>query len=330
MRNVIYKLFACCIPVKGHTRSIICDLQRIEYDFIPNALYEILTKHENQSIDQIKNQYDSEHWETIDEYFQFLINKEYVFECAETDVEKFPPIQLNWQSPSRITNVIIDLDTHTDIDFNNLVDQLNFLGCDALQIRCFKKVNLAFLNKVLIHFSISRLRHIDIYVKYDEATDYSQLLLDHPRISFITIHSSPYTKTDKSCIYYIIDEIATSAHCGIINPDFFYPHIKMFTEAFNFNSCLNAKISIDEDGNIKNCPAMQTNYGNIKNTSLSSVVSDSSFRELWNITKDKIMICQDCEFRYICTDCRAFIEDQNDILSKPAKCKYDPYTATWL
>ena len=43
----------------------------------------------------------------------------------------------------------------------------------------------------------------------------------------------------------------------------------------------------------------------------------------------KIHVCKDCEFRYICTDCRAYIEDPNDILSKPLKCGYNPYTAEW-
>jgi len=40
-------------------------------------------------------------------------------------------------------------------------------------------------------------------------------------------------------------------------------------------------------------------------------------------------VCQDCEFRHICTDCRAFIKDSNNIYSQPAKCGYNPYIAKW-
>ena len=29
------------------------------------------------------------------------------------------------------------------------------------------------------------------------------------------------------------------------------------------------------------------------------------------------------------TDCRAYIQDKNNIYSKPAKCNYDPYNAEW-
>lgn len=44
---------------------------------------------------------------------------------------------------------------------------------------------------------------------------------------------------------------------------------------------------------------------------------------------DQIHICKDCEFRHICTDCRAYIEDPDDIYSKPLKCGYNPYTGEW-
>ena len=44
---------------------------------------------------------------------------------------------------------------------------------------------------------------------------------------------------------------------------------------------------------------------------------------------DKIIVCKDCEFRYICTDCRIFIKDNNNIYSQPLHCNYNPYIAKW-
>ena len=35
------------------------------------------------------------------------------------------------------------------------------------------------------------------------------------------------------------------------------------------------------------------------------------------------------EFRFICTDCRAYLENPNDILSKPLKGGFDAYTNEW-
>ncbi|HEY4572343.1 MAG TPA: hypothetical protein VIJ26_00200 [Thermoanaerobaculia bacterium] len=43
-REPVFQLFACCLPVKGARRSLLCDVQRQAFQFIPNGLYEILTE----------------------------------------------------------------------------------------------------------------------------------------------------------------------------------------------------------------------------------------------------------------------------------------------
>ena len=78
---------------------------------------------------------------------------------------------------------------------------------------------------------------------------------------------------------------------------------------------------------------MPQSFGNIKDTTLEEALNHPEFKKYWNITKDQIEVCKDCEFRHICTDCRAYTERthfQEDIdLSKPLKCGYNPYTNEW-
>ena len=74
---------------------------------------------------------------------------------------------------------------------------------------------------------------------------------------------------------------------------------------------------------------MNKDFGNIKNIKLQEVLDTKGFKDLWNINKDQIAVCKDCEFRHICTDCRAYIETPDNIYSKPLKCGYNPYTAEW-
>ena len=69
--------------------------------------------------------------------------------------------------------------------------------------------------------------------------------------------------------------------------------------------------------------------GNIKNSSLEDILAHPHLKKYWNITKDQIEVCKDCEFRYICTDCRAYLENPEDMYSKPLKCGYNPYTNEW-
>ena len=67
------KLYASCIPVKGYKQSFIYDLQRSKSsNAIPNDLYNILTLHENKTIEEIKREFDNQYDEVIDEYFDFL------------------------------------------------------------------------------------------------------------------------------------------------------------------------------------------------------------------------------------------------------------------
>jgi len=74
---------------------------------------------------------------------------------------------------------------------------------------------------------------------------------------------------------------------------------------------------------------MEKSFGNISSISLKEIISNENFSRLWTINKDEIKVCQDCEFRYVCTDCRAYIENKEDIYSKPLKCGYNPYTCEW-
>ena len=65
-------------------------------------------------------------------------------------------------------------------------------------------------------------------------------------------------------------------------------------------------------------------YGNLKNKPISEMVGVSHAF----LTKDKVEVCKDCEFRYACFDCRP---DSNgrDIYTKPWYCTYDPYEGIW-
>ncbi|MFO0322315.1 MAG: SPASM domain-containing protein [Bacteroidota bacterium] len=130
-------------------------------------------------------------------------------------------------------------------------------------------------------------------------------------------------------VYFSTTNLNNASHCGVINSNYFSVNIDTFMESNLFNSCLNKKIGIDENGEIKNCPTMKNSYGNIMNTDLKQVLDNASFKELFDVKKDEINDCKVCEFRYICTDCRASFIRQIDKFDKPEKCNYNPHTATW-
>lgn len=65
---------------------------------------------------------------------------------------------------------------------------------------------------------------------------------------------------------------------------------------------------------------MRDFYGNIFINNIMNIVYSNNFQKYWYIKKDDIDGCKECEYRYICTDCRVFIKDTENIYSKPIKC----------
>lgn len=136
-------------------------------------------------------------------------------------------------------------------------------------------------------------------------------------------------KTISEKVSIVWDVQLSDKNCGSICSEYFVYNIHSYTLSVNYNSCLYKKISIDSNGYIRNCPSMQKNFGLIGETKLNEVIKLPEFTQLWNITKDTISKCKDCEFRRVCTDCRAYLENPEDIYSAPLKCGYDPHTGIW-
>ena len=101
------RLFACCIPVKGTRRSLICDTQRESIHLIPNSLYELIAVNSSLIYAKLIEGVDHEHHATIYEYLTFLIENELAFVTESPHL--FPQMRLDWKSPNQISNCIVDM-----------------------------------------------------------------------------------------------------------------------------------------------------------------------------------------------------------------------------
>jgi len=334
-RVPVFVLFACCMPVRGARRSVVCDLERQAFHFIPNGLHEILTGHAGRSVAEIQAAYDHEYDLEIDEYFDFLLAHELGF--WSTDPERFPPLDLTWEAPERITNALLDVDERSQHDFGKIFSELDDLGCKALEVRLFHAVTVDDLQPILDASSRGRLRSIDLVAGYSPAlTDdaLGGLARRYRRLSRLTVHSAPADRRLPPDPTGVILEyrravVDSPSCCGQIHPGYFTVDLETFAEAQKYNTCLNRKLSIDARGEIRNCPSLPRSFGNAREVSLHSALAERDFTALWAINKDQIAVCKDCEFRYVCTDCRAYLTAADDLYSKPSKCTYDPYTAEW-
>jgi SPASM domain peptide maturase of grasp-with-spasm system len=339
-------LYADCYAVRGACKSAIYDLTRREIVRFPSAYLDILEEAQKDTVGSVLSRAEDEQSrQSMVDFFELLIQKEFV-NCSITP-RVLPGIREIWDSPCHIQNAIIDIKDQAH-DFGSIFEQLDKLGCEIVQIRCFTNLHsLEEMQQIVALACHTSVQGIELLLKYDPRYSdeaYVRFMESVPIVSQLTIHSSPTDKelvTTFGCeneseasivkkLFLVKDRISSERHCGVIHVGTVTPPTTaVFFENRLHNGCLNRKISIDAEGFVKNCPSMSVSFGHHTRTSLSSVAMDNRFRSAWHIKKDMIKKCQDCEFRYACTDCRAYLEDPRDMFSKPLKCGYDPYTGTW-
>jgi SPASM domain peptide maturase of grasp-with-spasm system len=285
LTNKIPQLFANCILVRGATRSLICDVQRLTFHFIPDALSTILTKQKGKPIDAIKLYFKNEYDAFIDEYFDFLVKQELVF--FTNTPSNYPKLDLKWEEPFLITNAIIDTDNISDFDIPSVFTELDAIFCKNVQIRCFTQKGIEYFDTLLTHLSSKRITNIEILTHFDDSfteVALEELCQKHKRLSILTLYASAENKQIQfrtntfGHVFFTQQMIDSKQHCGAILSEYFTINIKTFTEAQKHNTCLNRKISIDTEGYIRNCPSMPEHYGNIKDTTLAQALEHPDFK----------------------------------------------------
>jgi SPASM domain peptide maturase of grasp-with-spasm system len=322
--------------VKGYCRSVILDIQRGVLDFIPNELYEIYEKYNKQDISCILSHYNTEEREIVKEYIDFLIKNEYAILGTEHDAKYIADLSIGYNYCGQITNCVCEYSDFIRENIELILNKIDKqLSCSAFQLLCSVYISVEQLTEFLKNFEDSAfISHIEVILPYSpEYNDKTihKLVINQCLINKIILYNSPFDKTDDQLHTFIIhtQQNFSRLNCGIIAKEYFTQNMFHITEALHYNTCLNRKLHIDKDGNLKNCPFSSDSFGNVLDDELEKKIKSKSFQKLGNIKKDEITVCKDCEFRYICTDCRVFIKDLNDIYSQPAKCTYNPYISKW-
>lgn len=96
------------------------------------------------------------------------------------------------------------------------------------------------------------------------------------------------------------------------------------------NSCWFGKVAITNEGDVLPCVfARDQIAGNVKDQNLKEIV-ENNILKFWNLTLDQIDVCKDCEYRYLCHDCRPWAYGfTGNLNSKSPRCTYNPYTGKW-
>lgn len=334
-----FNLFSTIFITKGANRILVSDLQRNTSELYPLELYDLIEELKKNSIEKILETYDQESQDIVQEYLEVLLEKEYGFITENNWDRNFPPLSYEYQEANSINDLFIEI---ADISLlRRLRKSVEQLEVRHLVIYSSKPLSLEEFINIDHSFTASVLAGIEIISPFHNAIDQTflqKLNNGTERIYNLLFYNCPQKRFRiqdefRFNMSFVKEQLKISS-CGKVDMKYFNTNLPKVLEAINHNSCLHKKISIDIEGNIKNCPLMSQSFGNIQNRSLEEALTQPEFKRYWNITKDHIESCKDCEFRYICTDCRAYTErshytSENLDISKPLKCGYDPFTNEW-
>lgn len=328
---------------KGYNKSIIQDFQRNILHSISNDYYELIKLLDRNKISEIASNIEEDSLENFYKFLDFIEENEYGIFVDSPDLF---PVKSNeiFDDYVHVKDCIIELD-ESIVNYhklNSILNELDNLNCEDIQVWFHKKPSESFIDRVIRE--VTQFNFLCVELKINDSSLLTQSFIVEKLESIASISKIYLFNSAKAGIYeHIIErenhhpllfgQIISVTHglnassCGVISKDYLSFGIEYIFEINKVhNGCLYKKVTIDVNGNIKNCPHMEESFGN---GSIKEVLNNTKYLQKTKINKDQIEICKDCEFRYNCTDCRAFLSEPGNLFSKPAKCGYDPYTNQW-
>jgi SPASM domain peptide maturase of grasp-with-spasm system len=323
MKYQYFILYQDCVITDGISKSIIFDFGQKNYISIEKS----------QRNQFIHNRY----FHCNENNITFALNLKkinYGYFSNTVSNDELITRNYNYFNAKDFSNIVLNLGENIKYDIELFISKIKHLNVDSIQIRCNDTCELI-LFKLLSFIENFSIRSIELFYPYVNSnstkTITRKILKVTKKITFISFYNSPKNERyifHRIRIIHNTQNIFDDNQCGYISQSYFVPDIQFYSEAQFHNSCLNKKIAIDLEGNIKNCPYSKELYGNISSIDLNEMLLNEHYKKYWFLKKDNIKICSDCEFRYICSDCRVFTIN-GELNQKPEKCKYDPYTNTW-
>lgn len=298
MKDKHLKLYSTCKSVRGKKRGAFYILDENRVEIVPLSMIEVTELLKQYSIEECKKMVDSEN--VLEEYIDYLISKRIGFITDQPSL--FSEMDNYYETPSHIFLSCISIDENSSYDLVNFVKELDDLLCKHIELRLLhSSLYVEQLIEILEIFEGTTIRSIDLHINNCSSILLPKLmkvLKSYKKISYTVLYSMPYEKIETGIIFTTqhYNDIALSP----FNEKILYINIRHYTESQRFNPFYNKKISIDQNGYLRNnliCKGDFGKYCPIKN-SISETIKNKNFTKYWEICPDKIENIKDSELRY--------------------------------
>jgi hypothetical protein len=341
--NQILILFETCRIVKGHNKILVLDIQRSLTFDLPNSALEMLNLFEQNTGSEIFVSFkdNKQELEIIEEYYCFFLKNELCFLCDKEERDFFPKLNTSFYSPSIITNYYLEFeDFKITNDYTERIVRL-FNKCKVSAVL----INYNYIEKEAIKTLIKSINdltsitHIDLILRHSPLNykvDINEYFSCSFKITNIYLYSKQKDKIEDSTTHNILqttksyDELFADRN----NVVFFIPvldyKLSNYLESQESNLFYNQRIFINNDY------IVTSQFKREKVISLKQFEDDinsSDFarvNEFWKIHKEKVLVCNECEYRRICLDERIPIKmNKTEMWYYSSECSYNPFISKW-
>ena len=357
-------LFAHCIWVRGHSRSLIYDLQQQRGLSIPgdySDLMELLEAHRGASLrtlqarltsspsdahppDELLDPPPSDAGESgrLLGLLRFLRDQGVLF-CTATP-ERFPRLGLRFSRPGFLHSAILDVDEDSEHALESLVMELESLGCELLVVRLKRSAPLTWLNGLLPLLTAGHGMALEVYLEakaleHETAPRPWQEVLRalctaEPRISVVHVlgaDAAAWLQAAPSGFGAILQHRETLSldACEAPSQEALGISLELFCESQGFNTFMHRKVCITARGRIQNTIGEAPSFGRLPRARLADTVKTAAFQEAWGVHKGMIAGCRECELRHACIDPRLPEPTGKGDYRHTSACHYDPFLGQW-
>ncbi|KYK31455.1 MAG: hypothetical protein AYK19_03670 [Theionarchaea archaeon DG-70-1] len=210
--------------------------------------------------------------------------------------------------------------SENSIDFLNCYEDLNvFLSCDfPISSRILKIADTVHQNlTVMPVVAATEIKSKKDVIKKIQ-NEYEKVKSINSTIGWQIDYCSPDFLHDYTKIPLFGKERVTDAQATL----------HFFEWCQEHHPCLGGILTVSSCGNVYGCRMMRKkSFGNVLEADLSEIMrtKKEEIQDMWNLTRDKITPCNQCEYRYSCMDCRAIEKDMH----QTSLCAYDPQEGKW-
>lgn len=319
------KFYDSCVPVVGANSGVIYDIHRGEIHFFPKLFVEILLKSQNKKLKYFFNNFKNKR-AILEEYLNYLVDSELIFLTKTPKL--FIGLNTEFRKPFLLDVIILEID-FLSREKRKLIQEPALYGCKELILVTKEELQKKHIDDVLDYVMGNKVEVIKIITKYSPTYNTEYSLKKDPRLREILVYDAPFNRNIGN-FKFVNYGLPIIMNRKIESIQDFIVNTYAFIESLNHNLFFNRKIYIDNNDNIKHYFSEDNGFAKLNGECLDKIIDKPSFKGLWNITKDQIEVCRDCEFRFICPDNRVPIKRKNkDLYFHKTDCNYNPYTSKW-